>query len=429
MIDILMPRLSDTMEEGAIATWHKKPGEKVEVGDILVEIETDKAIMEYEAYEAGTLHDILVPAGERAAIGTVIGRLDDGLGHPSSPPEEPATETTPAPTAPPNLPADTTRQPAAPGAQALPPQSETQPRVPHKRLFATPLVRRLARENAIDLDEITGSGPGGRIVRADIQEALTAREQRPADSPQATAAEPAEPGDSRHSTAIPFDSTRQVISRRLTESSNSAPHFYVTAVADVEELLQLRATINSHLDDLGRGTVSVNDLIVRAGALALRQHPGLNASYSPEGRGQTLIHERVNIGIAVSSPTGLVVPVIHDADQKTLSQIAADSQRLSHAARDRKLTGPDMAHGTFTISNLGMYGVEQFTAIINPPEGAILAVGAALPEPVAAGDTVAIHRRIRYTLSADHRIIDGALAAQFLTTLTNLLERPMALLA
>ena len=400
MIDIRMPRLSDTMEEGTIAVWHKKSGDTVAVGDILVEIETDKATMEYEAYEAGVLHDILVPEGAPATIGMVIAHLDDGSGD---------TPTT----------GSGLGTPASAG----------------ERLFASPLVRRLAREHAIDLSQVVGSGPGGRIVRADIESAWASRDST-ADGADAQStntprdeADSATAGDARQSSVVPFDQTREVISRRLSESSSTAPHFFVTAAADIEALLGFRADLNAHLESAGRPKISINDILVRACAIALREHPGMNASYSPEGRGQTLVHDRVNIGIAVASPTGLVVPVIGEVDQKTASQVAAESRRLAGLAQDRRLSATDMTGGTFTISNLGMYGVEQFTAIINPPEGAILAVGAARAEPAVIDGVIEIRHRMRYTLSADHRIIDGALAAQFLATLTDLLEHPMNIIA
>ncbi|WP_418153036.1 dihydrolipoamide acetyltransferase family protein [Actinoalloteichus caeruleus] len=430
MIDILMPRLSDTMEEGVIVAWRKKPGEAVEIGDVLVEIETDKATMEHEAYEAGTLHEILLPEGETVRIGTVIARIDDGReplagtpprdGTSQGKPPAPATSEPPIPESGP-----------APATDPAPTEDGAATSPPARRPLATPLVRRLARDNAIDLNEIIGSGPGGRIIRADLDRALArgpgaTGHSVPAGSGGATTPNGGVPTGA---TSVPFDTTRQVISRRLTESSSSVPHFSVTAVADVEELLALRARINAELDDAGQGKVSLNDLIVRASAVALREHPGVNASYSEEGRGATLLHEHVNIGIAVASDHGLVVPVIADADRMAVSRIAAESRRLVGLAKDRKLSGADMTGGTFTISNLGMYQVESFTAIINPPEGAILAVGAALPEPAAVEGAVAVRHRIRCTLSADHRIIDGALAARFLSTLTSLLEHPLRIIA
>lgn len=444
MIDILMPRLSDTMETGTIAVWHKQPGDRVDIGDILVEIETDKAVMEYEAYDAGTLGEILVAEGDQATIGAVIAHLDDGR------PREPERDA-PLATGAPQPPAEPAASPGSSAAASAAASVESAGGTPHtaphteagQRLFATPLVRRLARESAIDLSRVTGSGPGGRIVRADIEDALTgqATDKRAASGsapapagPVAAAASaaslaPAPANDARQSTAIPFDKTRQVISRRLTQSSSTTPHFYVTAVADIDELLALRADLNAHTESSGRSKISINDLLVRASAIALREHPGVNASYSPDGHGQTLMHGRVNIGIAVASDAGLVVPVITDADRKTTSLIASESQRLSALARDRGLTAAEMSGGTFTISNLGMYGVQEFTAIINPPEGAILAVGAARAEPVVIDGAIEVRHRLRYTLSADHRIIDGALAAQFLATLTGLLERPLDIVA
>lgn len=439
MIDILMPRLSDTMEEGAIAAWHKKPGDTVAIGDILVEIETDKATMEYEAYEAGVLHEILVPEGEQATIGMVIAHLDDGTDDTSATGSDldasarAAGETgRSGASRPAAAVGDATAEPIT-GEKITSVDESPVPAGP--RLFATPLVRRLAREHAIDLSRVTGSGPGGRIVRADIDEAMTRQAAAPVDidappadvlshSDRAVASD-----EVRRSSPVPFDKTREVISRRLSESSSTAPHFFVTAVADVEALLALRADLNAHVESTGRPKISVNDMLVRASAIALRQHPGVNASYSPDGRGQTLLHDRVNIGIAVASPTGLVVPVIGDADQKTASQITAESRRLAGLAKEGRLSATDMTGGTFTISNLGMYGVEQFTAIINPPEGAILAVGAAQAEPAVIDGAIEIRHRMRYTLSADHRIIDGALAAQFLATLTGLLEHPLNIIA
>lgn len=416
MIDILMPRLSDTMEEGAIAVWHKKPGDRVDIGDILVEIETDKATMEYEAYEAGVLHDILIPEGDLATIGAVIAHLDDGTPSPSGP--DSTTTSSPA-----------VSTDVDPGHR---PPTDARPAPASDRLFASPLARKVARQNAINVEHVSGSGPGGRIVRADIEEALTRRtlpEVGAVAAEETSSVEQSSPADGRRSTTVPFDRSRQIISERLTNSSSSTPHFYMTAVADVGRLMALRAELNALLDPSGLTKISVNDLLVRATAIALLKHPGVNASFSPDGRGQTLLHQRINIGIAVASEAGLVVPVIGDANLKTPSQIAVESKQLVSRAHDRKLSNTDLADGTFTVSNLGMYGIEQFTAIINPPQGAILAVGAARPEPVAVNNSLEIQTRIRNTLSADHRIIDGALAAQFLATLTELLEEPLRMMA
>ncbi|WP_369266643.1 dihydrolipoamide acetyltransferase family protein [Streptomyces harbinensis] len=421
MIDILMPRLSDTMEEGIISAWHKQPGDTVVPGDVLVDIETDKAIMEHEAYEAGTLAEILAAEGEHVAIGAPIARLDDGTGAPVTP--RPQAEAAP--------PRDPDPRPPATGPNTgdAPPATAGTPTAP-KRRAATPLVRRLAHERGIDLGTVTGTGPGGRIVRADLDAATTTKVSAtpvPAGATAPASAAPV-PGqqDGRESVAEPFDAVRRAVATRLTESATTVPSFTVTASADVEDLLVLRGRVNASLDG---PKITVNDLVVRAVALALREHPEVNASYSPEGRGHTLLHGRVHIGIAVSSPAGLLVPVVRDADRLAVTAISVRTRDLAERAAQRTLGTADMADGTFTISNLGMYGVEHFTAIINPPQGAILAVGAAREECAPAGETVASRRRMRYTLTADHRIIDGAVAARFLATLTGLLEHPLRVLA
>ncbi|MFC7625289.1 dihydrolipoamide acetyltransferase family protein [Microlunatus sp. GCM10028923] len=404
MIDIPMPRLSDTMEEGLIATWRKQPGDPVARGDVLVEIETDKAVMEHEAYQDGTLATILVGEGSTAPIGSPIARLDVGDGSP------PATGE------------NTDHGPAI----LEPATQEAAGRRP-----ATPLVRRLARERGIDLSAITGSGPNGRIVRADLEApaAATVRSDLEAQAATAVRADP-EPaprpaGDGRITRAVPMSPVRQAIATRLTEAATTIPQFTVDGTADVEELLGLRATINAEFAATDRPGVTVTDLIVRACGVALRTHPELNASYAADGRGQTLFHDKINIGLAVASPNGLVVPVIRDADRLSLAAVSGQARRLVAAAGDRSLTPADLADGTFTVSNLGMFGVERFTAIINPPEGAILAVGSARPEPAVVDGAVVVRRRLHVTLTADHRIIDGADAARFLGTLTRLLEHPL----
>ena len=422
MIEITMPRLSDTMTEGAIAVWHKQPGDRVEVGDVLVEIETDKATMEYEAYDAGTLTKQLVPEGEQVAIGAPIALLDDGTSTP-----------VPAPAA------------AAPSAvvtdavvtdAAAPAQPVAAAATDGARLFASPLVRKLAREHHLDLSQVRGTGPGGRIIRADT-EALLAPASNDA-APAAPAVNPtsreqagaATTGDEkRGSEAVPLSGMRRVIARRLGESARTIPHFFVTATADAENLVQLRTDLNTQLVAAGRPKVSVNDLLIRASALALREHPLVNASYIDDASGEMLVHHRINVGVAVASGAGLVVPVIEDADQKTVSRLGTEAKALVALANAKKLTPAQMSGGTFTISNLGMFGVDQFTAIINPPEGAILAVGGLAREAVVVGEEILPRYRMRYTLSADHRIIDGALAAQFLQTLTRLIENPWTILA
>lgn len=397
MIDILMPRLSDTMTEGAIAAWHKRPGDAVAPGDVLLEIETDKALMEQEAYEAGTLVEILVAEGENVPIGTPIARLDDGV----EPPEAPS-DPVPAP-----APATETAPDAASGRAGDP------------RRAATPLVRRLAAERGIDLGALAGTGPGGRIVRADLDAAF------PGAADAGTAATPVDVPDAE---AVPFDAIRRTIAARLAESAATIPVFHATASADVVELLALRTRINDLTPRTGV-KVSVNDLVVKAAALALVAHPGINASYAPDGGGQTLLHRRVHVGIAVAAPAGLVVPVVRDADRATVTSLARSAREVAGRAADRTLTASDMSGGTFTVSNLGMYGVEQFTAIINPPQGAILAVGGIRDELALTEDGVVARQRLRVTLTSDHRIIDGAAAGAFLATLTELLEHPLLLIA
>jgi pyruvate dehydrogenase E2 component (dihydrolipoamide acetyltransferase) len=439
MIEIKMPRLSDTMEEGAISTWRKQPGDTVAIGDVLVEIETDKAVMEYEAYQAGTLAEILIPEGRNADIGAPIALLDDGAGGPA-----PAATAAPAK----NAAAERSR-PALVGNtdSAVPAPAPAGSAVPQpgasadgyangsSRQIASPLVRKLVREHHLDLSHVTGSGPGGRIIRADIAGLLDAPKTVPvpavsavsAPAPAGTAA--AEADDVRGSHKAPVSQVRRVIARRLSASAREIPHFYVTAVADAQALMDLRTTLNAQLTEAGRAKISVNDLLIRACALALREHPDVNVSYGGDDSSVMLIHDRINIGVAVAAESGLIVPVITDADAKTVTQLGAEARKLVALAGERKLTPAQTSGGTFTISNLGMFGVEHFTAIINPPESAILAVGATTREPTVVGDTVEPRYRLRYTLSVDHRVIDGALAARFLQSLTSLIEHPWMIIA
>ncbi|WP_308466372.1 dihydrolipoamide acetyltransferase family protein [Rathayibacter soli] len=470
MIEITMPRLSDTMEEGAIATWHKQPGDKVEVGDILVEIETDKATMEYEAYEAGTMSKILVAEGENVSIGTPIALIDDGAdaGAPAAPATTPdagrvasASERIETPDAGRVASASERIETPVPGLDTRAPSSlvtrPTEGAGDGERQFASPYVRKLARDHNLDLSNVRGTGPGGRIIRTDLDgllapgaeatqapsavaptaaaAALAAPAPARAVSPTAGAAPaggapaPTSADEKRGSESVPMTKTRRVIARRLGESARTIPHFYVTAVANAEALMQLRADLNTQLTASGRPKVSVNDLLIRASALALREHPLVNASYIDDTSETMQVHHRVNIGVAVASENGLVVPVIPDADTKTVTQLGVETKQLVALANDKKLTLEQMSGGTFTISNLGMFGVEQFTAIINPPEGAILAVGGTKREPTVVGDEILPRYQMRYTLSADHRIVDGALAAQFLQSLTRLIENPWTIIA
>jgi pyruvate dehydrogenase E2 component (dihydrolipoamide acetyltransferase) len=483
VIEVKMPRLSDTMEEGAISTWRKHPGDSVAVGDVLVEIETDKAVMEYEAYQAGTLSKILIDEGQVAEIGATIALLDDGSGGAGSGGTG-SGGTAATGEAPAAAPAVASEAASATGTAAPAPSATTAPEGDNSkrptgangdtRLIASPLVRKLARENHLDLSHVHGTGPGGRIIRADIAGLLsvpgsavldstaaaqpTAGPTAPAPAaavpapttaapvtspapaaPSAPAAErgPAGPGagvvmdsgDIRGSRSVPVSQVRRVIAKRLSASAREIPHYYVTAAADAEELMKLRATLNAQLTAAGRGKISVNDLLIRAVALALREHPDVNVSYIDDASTTMLIHDRVNIGVAVAAESGLIVPVIQDADTKTVTQIGAEAKKLVALAAERKLTQAQTSGGTFTISNLGMFGVEDFTAIINPPESAILAVGGTIREPAVVGDEIVARYKMRYTLSSDHRVIDGALAARFLATLTGLIESPWLIIA
>jgi pyruvate dehydrogenase E2 component (dihydrolipoamide acetyltransferase) len=461
VIEIKMPRLSDTMEEGAISTWRKQPGDTVAVGDVLVEIETDKAVMEYEAYQAGTLSEILVPDGSNADIGAPIALLDDGAGGPAANAPAGSTSTASAERSQPALvghsdPATPVPTPA--GSASAQSGASANGHANGDRQIASPLVRKLVRENHLDLSQVTGSGPGGRIIRADIAGLLSASASASAPSPAAVSGAPASTqtavgptataptasaaftpapaataapaaDEVRGSHEAPVSQVRRVIARRLSASAREIPHFYVTAVADAQALMDLRTTLNAQLTEAGRAKISVNDLLIRACALALREHPAVNVSYGGDDSSVMLIHDRINIGVAVAAESGLIVPVIRDADAKTVTQLGAEAKKLVALAAERKLTPDQTGGGTFTISNLGMFGVEHFTAIINPPESAILAVGATTREPTVVGDTVQPRYRLRYTLSVDHRVIDGALAARFLQTLTSLVEQPWLIIA
>lgn len=435
MSEILMPRLSDTMEEGVVSSWQKKPGDAVAVGDVIVDIETDKAVMEYEAYEAGVLEKILVNEGETAAIGapiailTTTGSAPSGSAPAGAAPAG-ATEARPAPAG-----AAATPAPERVGEEPAQAQDEAAADTvaaageggdrPASRPPSSPLARRLARENGIDLTTLPGSGPGGRVVRADVEAA--ARTVVPAAAPivhpETPAVRPEAPQEDPDTERVPLNRFRKVTARRLAESMRTAPHIYLTRDVDVAELLAFRGTLNAAL---APAKVSVNDLIVKACASALREHPALNVSFTEE---HLLVHRRVHVGIAVALDDGLLVPVIRDADHKSVSQIATETRDLAGRARDRRLTAQEMSGGTFTVSNMGMLGVDQFTAVINPPEAAILAVGAIREEAVVRDGAVVPGKRMALTVSVDHRACDGATGAAFLSSLAGLLENPLRIVA
>ncbi|MEQ6899375.1 dihydrolipoamide acetyltransferase family protein [Microbacterium sp. KR10-403] len=445
MTDVFMPRLSDTMTEGAIAQWLKSEGDTVNRGDVIAEIETDKAVMDLEAYEGGVLEKILVQPGENVAIGAPIAVIGDGSGAGSSggsgdaaaapqaePEAAPAEAAAAAPAAPEATPAETA--PATPAETAETPADESEaPAASGSKIKATPLVRSLARTHGIDLATVTGSGPGGRIVRADIEQ-LIGSGSKPAAAPAAPTAPEPQAAPAAASAApvgtpqpddevVPMSQIRKVTARRLTEAA-LVPVFQLTSVVDASRLTEVRRDINTRLADAGV-KVSVNDLIVRAVAVALALHPEANASF---GGDAILRHKHVNVGVAVALDDGLVVPVVKDADKKSVTAIGAEVKDLASRARAGRLKLDEMSNGTISVSNLGMFGVDQFTAVINPPEAIIVAVGGTADEAVVVDGKVEIRPRTRLTITVDHRVLDGAGAAAFLKDLTELLTEPLRIL-
>jgi pyruvate dehydrogenase E2 component (dihydrolipoamide acetyltransferase) len=449
-----MPKLSPTMEEGQISAWHKNVGDAVAVDDLLAEVETDKATMEFRAFDKGTLLAVLAPAGTVVKLGAPVAVLGEkgediskytsGAPGTSAPTEEKqsraeekqsrAEEKQPRaeekqPPAEEKQPRAEEKQPRAEEKQ--PPAEEKQPRAEEKqppaeekpaadgRVKASPYVRKLAREQDLDLRGVSGTGPNGRVVARDLA-GLGTR----------TAKAPSKPGELAQPESRPLSMMRKAIARRLTESKQTVPHFYLTIDVDAGPLHDLRERI---LADLAASTpkgdeppkVSVNDLLVKACAIALVRVPECNASFTPEA---ILVHRRVDISVAVAVPDGLVTPVVRDADAKSVLTIAAEVRDLAGRARGKKLKPEEMANGTFSISNLGMYGIDAFSAVINPPEGAILAVGQIRSEPVVKGDAVVPGKRLALTLSCDHRVVDGAIGATFLKALRQLVEHPTQIL-
>jgi pyruvate dehydrogenase E2 component (dihydrolipoamide acetyltransferase) len=408
---IEMPRLSDTMTEGVIAKWHKKVGDSVKPGDLLAEIETDKATMEFEAPVGGVLLYIGAPENQPIPVGVpiaIIGKPDEDIsallpkGDSSSASARPrdsepalaASGSVPSP-----MPAPTPVEAASP--------SET-------RLKASPLARKMAKEAGIDLRQLQGTGEGGRIVRRDVEAYLSRTAEIKAPSL------PTPPSTAPYQ-EVPLSQMRKTIARRLTASMQEAPHFYLTRSISMEAAATWREKLNA----LSPTKISFNDLIIKAVAMALRKHPYLNAAWMGD---HIRLYQEIHIGFAVAVDEGLIVPVIRHADRKGLSEIATETATLAQKARERKLSPEEYTGSTFSISNLGMFGIEEFTAVINPPEAAILAVGAIQPTPVVKGDKIEIERRMRVTLSCDHRVVDGATGAAFLATLTELLEEPARLL-
>ena len=422
MPDVLMPRLSDTMAEGVITQWLKHEGDSVARGEPIAEIETDKATMELEAYDSGVLTRIIAQAGSTVPIGQPIAVIGD---------ETTTTRGEPAS----SRPAEATLSSGDPQAVATASSPRAQPAQPPRvaastaaaPVRATPLVRSLAREHGIDLADIVGTGPGGRIVRADIDAAIgkgsaaaaSSGQTSPSAAPRRAQTVGGLEGDER----VPLSSIRRITAQRLTESA-AAPHFYLTSVAAADALQKLRTDLNTELSSPGL-KISVTDLLIRACAVAVHAHAGVNSSW---GGDHLVRHSHVNIGCAVAVDDGLLVPVIRDANRKGLSETAVEAHALVERARAGKLKPDELTGSTFTISNLGMYGIDHFTAVINPPEAAVLAVGAVRQEAVVRDGQLIAATTLKLTLSIDHRVLDGATAAAFLQDLVNLLEHPLRIM-
>jgi pyruvate dehydrogenase E2 component (dihydrolipoamide acetyltransferase) len=445
-ITVTMPRLSDTMEQGTVVKWHVKEGDAVNSGDVLADIETDKATMELESFDSGTVAKVASAEGEKVDVGaTILVIAEEGedvseaaasAGAAAAPAQkaEGATET-PAPSAP--AATATEAPPAAPAPEPAPPPASTNGTAPGGRVFASPLAKKIAAERGLDLSTINGTGPGGRIVRKDVESApAVGAAPAPAAAPAAAAPLPVpDAGAALEDRTVTLTNMRETIAKRLVESKTTIPHYQVTVSVRLDALMELRTQLNSQLESQGV-KLSVNDFLVRACALAMHKHPYVNSSWNPSGPSIDL-HGRVNIGVAVALPEerggGLVVATLRDSDRTGLRQISAETKRLAKKARDKGLTIEEMSDSTFTISNLGMFGVDHFTAIVNPPNAAILAVGRAVEKPFVEYDedgepVLTVGHEMSMTMSSDHRIIDGAMAAQYLGTVKELLENPASLL-
>ncbi len=413
-VEILMPRLSDSMEEGTILSWMKSVGDEVALGEELVEIETDKANMVYEADAAGTLIEIVASEGDTLPIGEVIARVGEAGEVPSG---NRAAEKA-KPSEPPSVP----RAPAPePQVDVAPPPAP----VAAGRVKASPLARRIASDTGVDLGAVEGSGPGGRIIKADVERAAgapAARATRAAASPVSVSQEAPETAKGAVE-VVELTKLQRTVSRRMAESKATAPHFYLQSSIDMSRCFAARSQIK---DSAAEGEVvpSFNDMVVKAAAIALGEFPRANGAYR-DGRWE--LYERINVGIAVAAQDALVVPTIFDADRKGLRQIASESRTLAGRVRDATVTPPELSGGTFTVSNLGMYGVSNFGAVINSPQAAILAVGAITEAPVVREGEITSAQIMGVTLACDHRILYGADGAEFLARIRALLEEPLGL--
>ncbi|MGH9971021.1 MAG: pyruvate dehydrogenase complex dihydrolipoamide acetyltransferase [Pyrinomonadaceae bacterium] len=448
---VIMPKLSPTMEEGQLSRWLKKEGDKVSMGEPLAEIDTDKATMEMQALGNGVLRKILIKEGESAPLGqliAIIGEPDEdisGIAQPSAPPSKegaaqaqteakPALEAAPPPAA---------EQPAGAEPRQVGDGSVRKEDSSHAgngsraeaassgRLIVSPLAARMAAEAGVDLRSLSGTGPGGRIVKRDIEAAMsqgkTAREAAPAEAlsrhlraVETKLQQPALVGASPYHDE-PASEIRRTIARRLVTSLGPIPHFFLTTEIEMDRAAEMRRGINDLDPEL---KISINDIIIKVAAAALIAHPQVNASFQDKS---VRYYEHADIGVAVAIEDGLITPVVRSADQKSLSEIAREVRELAERARVRKLRPEEYTGATFSVSNLGMFGIDEFTAVINPPEGAILAVGAMTPKPVVRNDEIVARQMMRVTMSCDHRVIDGATGAKFLQTFKKILENPLYL--
>jgi len=427
-IDVLMPALSPTMEEGTLAKWHVKKGDTVKSGDVIAEIETDKATMEVEAVDEGVVEDILVAEGsEGVKVNTPIARLTgEGESAPAPKAEAPKAEAK-APE-----PAKAAEAPKAEAPKSAPAAAPAAAKAADGgRIFASPLARRLAEQKGVDLAAVTGTGPHGRIVKFDIDQAQPGAAKAPAAAGAPASAPAAAPRQAQSLEQmgiapgsyelIPLDGMRKTVARRMTDSFRDVPHFPLTIDIELDELLAARTKINAMLEKQGV-KVSVNDMVLKAAAVALMRVPEANASYTPEG---IAMHKHADIAMAVAVPGGLITPIIRACETKGLAQIATEAKDLAERARTKKLKPEEFQGGTFSVSNLGMFGIKSFASIINEPQGAILSVGAGEKRPVVRGDKLEIATVMSVTLTCDHRVVDGAVGSRWLAAFKPLIEDPL----
>ena len=414
---VIMPKLSPTMEEGQISRWLKKEGDTVSMGEPLAEIDTDKATMEMQALGNGVLRKILIDEGQSAPLGqliAVIGEPDEDIASLLS--EAPAAQPKPQPE--PQEQKETDVPPPAPDVASPQPQANgRQPQVAATgsgRMIVSPLAARMAADAGIDLRSLQGSGPGGRIIKRDIEAVIS----KPAPAPAPSYVQQAGATAYRDE---PASQIRQTIAKRLVTSLGPVPHFFLTTEIEMDRAAEMRKGINALDPDL---KISINDIIIKVAAAALIQHPQVNASFQEK---VVRYYEHADVGVAVAIEDGLITPVVRAADQKSLSQIAAEVRELAERARSKRLKPEEYTGATFSVSNLGMFGIDEFTAVINPPEGAILAIGAMSAKPVVRENEIVIRQMMRVTMSCDHRVIDGATGAKFLQTFKKILENPLYL--